>query len=146
MHSFLRKAGYVLANMVVMVILHGNSKQFWPKIPYLSLRNEGTPEHMRLLLHTTTIVTAGEALIGQMPRERWLPRAIVLGLIPASLPLLLFFGQKVLRLQGQAAEVYNLALVPILPIASTLLEDAITGSLAAIDHAPEDQADYSHLV
>ncbi|MBX0326280.1 hypothetical protein K2Z83_01045 [Oscillochloris sp. ZM17-4] len=125
MKTVLGKVGYVLANMVVMVILHGNSKQFWPKIPYLSLKNESTGEHARLLFNTLAVVTVFQALLRRLPRERWLGRGVVLAAMPATLPLVIFIGQKVLRLQGQAAEAYNLSMVPILPIAAMVAEDAI---------------------
>ncbi|EFO80188.1 hypothetical protein OSCT_1948 [Oscillochloris trichoides DG-6] len=123
--TVLGKVGFVLANMFVMVILHGNSKQFWPKIPYLSLKDESTGEHARLLFNTLGVVTVFQALIGRLPRERWLARGVVLAAMPAALPLIIFFGQKVLRLQGHASEVYNLSMVPILPIAAMVAEDAI---------------------
>jgi hypothetical protein len=125
MKVVLGKVGYVLANMVVMVILHGNSKQFWPKIPYLSLKNESTGEHARLLFNTLAVVTVLQALLGRLPRERWLGRGVVLAAMPATLPLVIFVGQKVLRLRGQAAETYNLSMVPLLPIAAVVVEDAI---------------------
>ena len=130
------KLGFLLGNVFVMVILHGNSKQFWPKIPFLSLRNESIREHVRLLFNTLAIVTVVQAAIGRLPRERWMPRGIVLGALPASLPLLIFFGQKVLRLKGQKAEAYNLGLVPLLPIGAMLLEDKLT----AINSARENGA------
>lgn len=139
------RIGYILANIFVMIILHGNSKQFWPKIPYLSLRNESTLEHTRLLFNTLGVVTLGQALIGRLPRKRWLPRAIVLAAIPASLPALIFFGQRVLRLQGQAGEAYNLALVPILPVAALALEELLVARLDD-DRSHPDHADYAHLV
>ncbi|WP_129632950.1 hypothetical protein [Candidatus Oscillochloris fontis] len=123
--TVLGKVGFVLANMFVMVILHGNSKQFWPKIPYLSLKDESTGEHARLLFNTLGVVTLFQALIGRLPRERWVARGVVLAAMPAALPLIIFFGQKVLRLQGHSAEVYNLSMVPILPIAAMVAEDAI---------------------
>jgi hypothetical protein len=125
MKAILGKVGYVLANMVVMVILHGNSKQFWPKIPYLSLKNESTSEHARLLFNTLAVVTAFQAALGRLPRERWLARGAVLAAMPATLPVVIFVGQKVLRLQGQAAETYNLSMVPLLPIAAMAAEEAI---------------------
>jgi hypothetical protein len=140
------RIGYVLANVVVMIILHGNSKQFWPKIPYLSLRNESTVEHTRLLFNTIGLVTIGQALVGRLPRRRWLPRAIVLAAIPASLPALIFFGQRVLKLQGQAGEIYNLVLVPILPIAALALEETLVERLNPDPEHPADHADYAHLV
>jgi hypothetical protein len=125
MQTVLHKVGYVLANMVVMVILHGNSKQFWPKIPYLSLKNESTGEHARLLFNTLAVVTVFQALLGRLPRERWLARSAVLAAMPTTLPVVIFIGQKVLRLKGQAAETYNLSMVPILPIAAMIAEDTI---------------------
>lgn len=134
--SVLGKIGFVLTNVVVMVILHGNSKQFWPRIPYLSLRDESTGEHTRLLFNTLAVSTALQALVGRLPRERWLPRALVIGVIPASLPALMFFGQKVLRLKGQAAEAYNLALVPLLPIAAVAVEDALASQIGPPATAP----------
>ncbi|MCG8349399.1 MAG: hypothetical protein MI924_16660 [Chloroflexales bacterium] len=119
------KIPFIASNMLVMVILHGNSRQFWPKIPLLSLRNESVPEHCRLLFNTLALVTLGQAVIGRFPRERWWPRAVVLAALPAALPLLIAFGDKVLRLRDQAAERYNLSLVPLLPIGATLLEDTL---------------------
>ncbi len=139
-----RSLGFVIANVVVMIILHGNSRQFWPKIPYLSLRNESTAEHTRLLFNTMMVVTIGQALIGQLPRERWLPRGIVLAVFPALLPALIFLGQRVLRLQGDAGERYNLSLVPLLPIAASVLEETLTAKFNP--PADEPHADYSHLV
>ncbi|WP_298818553.1 hypothetical protein [Chloroflexus sp.] len=140
----LRGLSFVVANVIVMIVLHGNSRQFWPKIPYLSLRNESTLEHTRLLFNTLMLVTIGQALIGKLPRERWLPRGIVLAALPASLPALIFFGQRVLRLQGDAAERYNLSLVPLLPIAATVLEEILVDRLNP--PSAEPHADYSHLV
>ncbi len=140
------RIGYVLSNVLVMTILHGNSKQFWPKIPYLSLRNESTAEHTRLLFNTLALVTGGQALLGRLPRRHWLPRAIVLGVIPASLPALIFFGQRVLRLKGAAGETYNLALVPILPVAALVLEEALVDRLNPDPGHSTGQADYAHLV
>ncbi len=140
----LRSLGFTIANVIVMIILHGNSRQFWPKIPYLSLRNESTAEHTRLLFNTMMVVTIGQALIGQLPRERWLPRGIVLAVFPALLPALIFLGQRVLRLQGDAGERYNLSLVPLLPIAASVLEEILTVKLNP--PADEPHADYSHLV
>lgn len=143
--NLLGRIGYVLANMVVMVILHGNSKQFWPKIPYLSLRDESTGEHVRLLFLTLGVTTLGQAAVGRLARERWLARVLTIGVIPATLPALLFFGQRVLRLKGQAAEAYNLSLVPLLPIAAVLVEDALAAGIAPPASAA-DHADYTHLV
>ena len=129
--GILQKGASVLANIVVMVILHGNSRQFWPKIPYLSLRDESTGEHVRLLVNTFGVTTLIQALVGQLPRERWMARALTITVVPATLPALLFIGQRVLRLRGQAAEAYNLVLVPLLPAAAVLLEDALAARLAA---------------
>ena len=129
MRQMLGRAGYVLANVAVMVILHGNSRQFWPKIPYLSLRDESTAEHTRLLFNTLGVTTLIQAGLGRLPRERWLPRALTLGLIPAALPALLFLSQRVLRLRGPAAEAFNLSLVPILPIAAVAVEDGLAAAL-----------------
>lgn len=143
--NLLGRIGYVLANMVVMVILHGNSKQFWPKIPYLSLRDESTGEHVRLLFLTLGVTTLGQAAVGRLARERWLARVLTIGVIPATLPALLFFGQRVLRLKGQAAEAYNLSLVPLLPMAAVLVEDALAAGIAPPASAA-DHADYTHLV
>lgn len=144
MKRILRSLGFVAANVIVMIILHGNSKQFWPKIPYLSLRNESIAEHTRLLFNTMALVTLGQALIGKLPRERWLPRGIVLAVFPALLPALIFFGQRVLRLQGDAGERYNLSLVPLLPIAASVVEEVLTAKFNP--PAAELHADYSHLV
>ncbi len=127
--TILGKFGSVVANMVVMVLLHGNSKQFWPKIPYLSLRNESTGEHVRLLVNTLGVTTVIQALVGQLPRERWLARILTVGVIPAALPAIIFIGQKVLRLQPPASEVYNLAMVPLLPIVAVFVEDALAAQI-----------------
>ncbi|NTU83797.1 MAG: hypothetical protein HGA45_31230 [Chloroflexales bacterium] len=145
MRKILGKIGYVLANMVVMVIFHGNSKQFWPKIPYLSLRNESTGEHVRLLFNTLSVTTLIQGLIGQLPRERWLARALTLGVIPSALPAIIFIGQKVLRLKPPVSEIYNLAMVPLLPVAAVFVEDALAAQIAPPPMLP-DHADYSHLV
>lgn len=142
MRGLLAKVGYVLTNMLVMVILHGNSKQFWPKIPLLSLRDESIGEHVRLLFNTLSITSFLQVALGQLPRKRWLARLLTIGVIPASLPALILFGQRLLRLQGQSAEVYNLALVPLLPMAAILVEDALTAQLTT----GPDHADYTHLV
>jgi hypothetical protein len=128
------KIPFIASNMLVMVILHGNSRQFWPKIPLLSLRNESIPEHCRLLFNTLAVVTLGQAMFGRLPRERWLPRAVVLAALPASLPLLIAFGDKVLQLRGQAAERYNLSLVPLLPLGAILLEDTLTKQRSQQQH------------
>jgi hypothetical protein len=133
----------VLANVVVMVVLHGNSRQVWPKVPYLSLRDESTGEHVRLLFNTLSVTTALQAAAGGLPRERWLSRALTLGVIPALLPALIFFGQRVLRLRGQAA--YNLSLVPRLPIAAVAVEEALASQIAQ-PATDASRADYEHLV
>lgn len=145
LRAILGKVGFVLTNVFVMVILHGNSKQFWPKLPYLSLRNESVGEHVRLIFNTLTITTLLQAAVGRLPRSRWLARALTIGVIPAMLPALIFFGQRVLRLKGQAAEVYNLSMVPLLPIAAIAVEEALAGQLAPVA-LPADHADYEHLV
>lgn len=144
MRTFLARAGYVLANMIVMVILHGNSRQFWPKIPYLSLRDESNGEHVRLLFNTLGVTTLLQVAVGGLPRERWLARALTIGVIPALLPALLFVGQRILRLRGPAAEAYNLSMVPLLPIVAVAIEDALATGIAP-PPAP-DHADYAHLV
>lgn len=123
------KLMFVIANILVMIILHGNSRQFWPKIPYLSLRDESINEHMRLLFNTLLVVTALEALAGRFPHQRWLPRLAVLVALPTSLPILILAGQRLFRLKGRNAERYNLALVPLLPILAVLLEDALTATI-----------------
>lgn len=126
LRKVLGKLGFILANVFVMVILHGNSKQFWPKIPYLSLKNESVAEHSRLLFNTLLLVSIGQLLLGQLPPERRVPRLVVLLAMPAALPLLIFFGQHVLKLEGENAERYNLGLVPLLPIGAMLLEERLT--------------------
>jgi hypothetical protein len=133
MRVVLGKLGFILSNVLVMIVLHGNSKQFWPKIPYLSLRNESTAEHSRLLFNTLAVVTVLQALVRQLPRGRWLPRAAVLVVMPALLPLLIFFGQQVLKLEGKQAETYNLSLVPMLPIGAMVIEDRLVEYLVADD-------------
>ncbi|RRR74319.1 MAG: hypothetical protein EI684_07370 [Candidatus Viridilinea halotolerans] len=137
MRTLLGKVGYIFANMVVMVILHGNSKQFWPKIPVLSLRDESIGEHVRLLFNTIGVTTVGQAAIGKLPRERWLARALTMGVVPSLLPAIILFGQKILRLKGQRAEIYNLAMVPLLPVAAVVIEDALVGQIIPppADHA-----------
>ncbi len=125
------KLTFVIANILVMIILHGNSRQFWPKIPYLSLRDESISEHMRLLFNTLLIVTAIQCVPGWLPRQRWLPRLVLLVALPALLPLLILAGQHLLRLKGRNAERYNLALVPLLPILAVVLEDTLTATMSA---------------
>lgn len=133
--AVLNRLAFVVANVLVMIILHGNSRQWWPKIPYLSLRDESVGEHTRLLFNTLAVVTVGQALIGLLPRTRWLPRALTLGVIPALLPGLIWLGQHGLRLKGAIAERYNLALVPILPIAAVVVEDRLAAVLNDADEA-----------
>ncbi|MEI6179660.1 MAG: hypothetical protein WCP31_02805 [Chloroflexales bacterium] len=135
MGKMLGKFGFVGTNIVVMVLLHGNSKQIWPKIPYLSLRNESTGEHVRLLFNTLGLTTLGQVLLGRLPRERWLARILTVGIIPAALPAIIAIGQKVLRLKPPVAEVYNLAMVPLLPIAAIFVEDALFSQIAQPDAA-----------
>ena len=121
----LRSVGFVLGTMITMIVLHGNSRQFWPKIPYLSLRDESIAEHTRLLFNTLSIVSLVQLLIGRLPRERRAVRAAIVIGLPAALPGLILFGQKVLRLEGARAEAYNLSMVPLLPIAATILEETL---------------------
>jgi hypothetical protein len=125
LHAIGKKMPFVLSNIGVMVILHGNSKQFWPKIPYLSLRDESIPEHVRLIFNTLLLVTVGQTILRQMPMSRVPARLITMGTIPISLPLLLGFGERVLSLKEQQARVYHLSLVLALPIAAAILEDGI---------------------
>ncbi|NOK57386.1 MAG: hypothetical protein GFH27_549309n121 [Chloroflexi bacterium AL-W] len=134
MSMFLRwlygKSGFVASNVLVMIILHGNSRQFWPKIPVLSLRDESVFEHCRLLFNTLLLVTLGQLALRRLTDSRRLPRVCTLIALPLALPLLIAFGQRVLRLQGRAGETYNLALVPLLPIGAAALED---GLVARVD-------------
>lgn len=140
-HRIFHKLAYVIANAFVMIALHGNSRQWWPKIPYLSLRDESVSEHQRLLLNTFAIVTLGQALIGQLPRRAWLPRALTAIGLPLALPLLIWIGPHVFRLQGSAAERYNLAMVPLLPIVATITEDLLQHEREAYaqNHAPTQE-------
>jgi hypothetical protein len=126
----LRSSGFILGTMLTMIILHGNSRQFWPKIPYLSLRDESISEHTRLLFNTLTIVSLVQLALGKLPRERWGIRAGIVAGITAALPGLILFGQRVLRLEGQPAEIYNLSMVPLLPIAATVTEELIAARRA----------------
>lgn len=119
------RLAFVLANVLVMIVLHGNSRQFWPKIPFLSLRNEGVAEHSRLLFNTLALVTVAQVGLGRLPRSRRMPRMVALVALPLALPALIFFGQHVLRLRDRAAETYHLALVPLLPVAALALEEAL---------------------
>lgn len=127
--AVLNRLAFIAANVLVMIILHGNSRQWWPRIPYLSLRDESVGEHTRLVFNTLAVVTAGQALIGRLPRARWLPRALTLGVVPALLPGLIWVGQSGLRLKGAVAERYNLALVPILPVVAIVVEDRLAAVL-----------------
>ena len=125
MRSSPRKGWFVLASVVVMVLLHGNSRQFWPKIPYLSLRDESVAGHTRLVFNTLALVTLGQWLIGRLPRERALPRAAGVAAATAALPALIGLNQRVLRLRAPLSEVYNLAQVVLLPLGAALLEEAL---------------------
>lgn len=125
--NILGKLAFIAANVLVMIVLHGNSRQWWPKIPYLSLRDESVGEHTRLLFNTLAIVSLAQALLGRLPREQRIPRAIVLIAIPAALPALIWIGPHLLRLHGRDAERYNLAMVPLLPIAAVILEELLAG-------------------
>lgn len=127
--AVLNRLAFIAANVLVMIILHGNSRQWWPRIPYLSLCDESVGEHTRLVFNTLAVVTAGQALIGRLPRTHWLPRALTLGVVPALLPGLIWLGQSGLRLKGAVAERYNLALVPILPIVAIAVEDRLAAVL-----------------
>lgn len=120
-----KKTPFIAANIAVMYVLHGNSKQFWPRIPYLSLQNESIPEHSRLLFNTLLLVTLGQALSGRLPQARVPARIVTMGLLPLLLPLMIGFGHRTLRLQGHRAEVYNLSLVPVLPVVAAALEDQL---------------------
>lgn len=119
------KAGFVVANVAVMVILHGNSRQPWPRIPYLSLRNESEREHARLVFNTLAVVTLGQVLIGRMQRSRLLPRIVSLIALPGALLGLLAFNRRVLRLRGGAEGVFHLLIVLGLPLGAAIAEDAL---------------------
>jgi hypothetical protein len=125
--AMLDRTLFVIANILVMIVLHGNSRQWWPKIPYLSLRDESVGEHVRLLFNTLLLVTLGQLALQRLPAERRLPRLAVLLAIPGALPALIWFGQRVLQLQGKQAEAYNLSMAPLLPIVAVFLEDALAG-------------------
>lgn len=124
-----RRAGRVavmtLANMVVMIMLHGNSRQWWPKIPWLSLRDESIAEHSRLLFNMQAVVTAGEAALGKFAPQRRRPRLLLLLALPALLPLLVLFGRHILRLEEKKLEIYYLSMVPILPLAAAIVEEVM---------------------
>ena len=129
----------MLADIVTMFILHGNTRQFWPKIPYLSLRDESVGEHTRLLFNTLALVSVRQALLGRLPRDRLIPRAAAVGAVPAALPALIGLNTRALRLRRPWSEVYNFALVLLLPVAAALLEDAVAGAIAAADGAGQEQ-------
>lgn len=120
-----KKIPFVLSNIGVMVILHGNSKQFWPRIPYFSLRDESIPEHVRLLFNTLLLVTVGQVALGRMPLARVPARLVTMGTIPISLPLLIRFGDTVLRLEEKQAHIYNVSLVLLLPVVAAIIEDGL---------------------
>lgn len=126
MLGFIKKKGpFVLSNVGVMIVLHGNSKQFWPKIPYLSLRDESIPEHIRLLFNALLVVTAGQVLFRRMPTNEIPARAVSMGTIPLMLPILLRLGEDGLELEGNQARAFHLSLVLILPLVAAMLEEAI---------------------
>ena len=136
----LKKVPFMAATIGVMFILHGNSRQFWPKIPYLSLRDESIPEHSRLLFNTLAIVRLGQGALGRLPRPRVPARVVVMGLLPILLPLLIGFGHRGLRLRGHHAERYNMLLVLLLPVAAATIEDAITAIIVASEEDATDGA------
>lgn len=115
---------FVLANVLTMVILHGNPRQFWPKIPYLSLRDESVSEHSRLLFNALAVVTAGQLLSGRLPRARLLPRACSLLALPAALPPLLTLGHR-LKPRSVAEGLYHLLIVLGLPLGVALFEEYV---------------------
>lgn len=125
-----RKGRFVLANVLTMVILHGNDKQFWPKIPYLSLRDESVSEHRRLLFNTLAVVTVGQVLLGRLGRPRLLPRLLSLVIMPASLPPLIAFGQRLFGERTVGEGLYHLALVLGLPLGVAYWEDYVVSQEA----------------
>ncbi len=127
------KAAFLAATIAVMYVLHGNSRQFWPRIPYLSLRDESIPEHRRLLFNTLLLVTLGQVAAGRLPRARLAARSVSLGLVPILLPLLLGAGHRMLHLHGRAALVYHISLVPALPLVAALLEDGLVCIINRVD-------------
>jgi hypothetical protein len=129
-----KKTPFVLANIGVMVVLHGNSKQFWPKIPYLSLRDESIPEHSRLLFNTLLLVTLGQLALKRLPTTRIPARVVTMGVLPLSLPLMIGLEHRKLRLASKQARIYHLSLVLFLPIAAAALEE---GLVAMTGHAEE---------
>lgn len=118
------KGPFVLANVLIMMVLHGNPRQFWPKIPYLSLRDESVSEHSRLLFNTLAVVTVGQLLSGRLPRARLLPRVASLLALPAALPPLLALGHR-LKPRSAAEGLYHLLIVLGLPLGVALLEDVV---------------------
>jgi hypothetical protein len=128
-----RKVPFILANIGVMIILHGNSKQFWPRIPYLSLRDESIPEHSRLLFNTLLVVTLGQVAIKQMPLKRVPPRVMTMGILPLSLPLMIGLGHRGLGLEGKQARIYHLSLVLLLPVVAAALEDGLVKVVEQVD-------------
>ncbi|MBK9943390.1 MAG: hypothetical protein IPP13_17425 [Kouleothrix sp.] len=134
------KTEFVLASIVTMFILHGNTKQFWPKIPYLSLHDESVGEHTRLIFSSFTLVTLAQLLLGRLPRARMLPRAGAIGTATVALPALIGLNLKGLRLRAPYFEIYNFALVLLLPLATALLEDATARTIAALDQPQGEHA------
>jgi hypothetical protein len=119
------KAGFVVANVAVMVILHGNSRQPWPRIPYLSLQDESEREHARLVFNTLAVVTLGQIVIGRLPGSRLRGRAVSLIASPGVLLVLLALNRRVLRLHGAAERVFHLLIVVGLPLGAAFVEDAL---------------------
>ncbi|MFN8567895.1 MAG: hypothetical protein U0Z44_10340 [Kouleothrix sp.] len=126
------KTEFVLASIVTMFILHGNTKQFWPKIPYLSLRDEGVGEHTRLIFSSFTLVTLAQLLLGRLPRAHAPTRrgdrhghGGAAGADRAE-------PEESLRLRAPYFEIYNFALVLLLPLATALLEDATAHTIAVL--------------
>jgi hypothetical protein len=122
---FRSKLPFAGANVLVMVVLHGNPYQFWPKIPYLSLRDESIGEHSRLLFNTLGLITLWQLLRGSLPRRRWTGRLVTLIALPLSLPPLIWLGRDTLKLRLPFSELYNLALVVLLPFGAAAIEDAL---------------------
>lgn len=128
-----QKGRFVLANVLTMVVLHGNTKQFWPKIPYLSLRDESVAEHSRLMFNTLLLVTLGQLLLRRLSPDRLPARAIATGAATGALGPLIMLGQRGLRLRPPLSEVYNLSLVWLLPLGAALLEDLVDSSIQQAD-------------
>lgn len=135
MSSTRPKTEFVLASILAMFALHGNTKQFWPKIPYLSLRDESVGEHTRLIFNSFTLVTLIQLLLGRLPRERALPRAGAIGVATAALPALIGFNLRWLKLRAPYFEIYNFALVLLLPLAAARLEQALAQTISDLDSA-----------